>query len=343
MKNNRNWQFRSYRLVWCRMLVVVSIVFVCTASATIAQSPAAKHSGYDENGQYWQYSDQSDSANKSKESSEGSDKSATGQSELGEEPLKRELNWREFLSSQPSTEDDSSFDMTAEEEEMSSTQDLLLGPGRWIYNTRIGKNLAKHQNVDIRRRPMMYWRRFADRPVPPRGTFLFFVFFNSLICLAFKKRVEVASSCVRKSFWKSLFVGFIFVILMGIAARFCFDSALFTPAALLILGIVQLLVLAGLAVSSMTVGTAILNRLGVTTMSVSEAESVSHSAHSFVERLKCKLHYLAPVILSSVLVTLISLIPTLGFLPRMGTRFVMWFCVLGLGALIRTKLGRKPL
>lgn len=343
MKNNQNWQFRNYHLVWCRMLVVVSIVFACTAAAAIAQKSAGTHSGYTENGQFWQYADQSDSANKSKESSELTDKPATAQPEQEVEPLKRELNWRELLSSQPSTNDDNSLDMTAEEEETSSNQELLLGPGRWIYNTRIGRNLAKHQDVDIRKRPMMYWRRFADRPVPPRGTFLFFVFFNSLICLAFKKRVEVASSCVRKSFWKSLFVGFIFVILMGVAARFCFDSALFTPAALLILGIVQLLVLAGLAVSSMTVGTAILNRLGVTTMSVSEAENASHSAHSFVERLKCKLHYLAPVILASVLVTLISLIPTLGFLPRMGTRFVMWFCVLGLGALIRTRLGRKPL
>lgn len=309
MKNSWNWQFRHYHLVLCRMLVVASLVFACTASTAIAQTPPGTQSGNEGNGQFWQYVDSGDSANLLKSVSEGGD----------------------------------CLDMTAEEEELSSNQDLLLGPGRWIYNTRIGKNLAKHQNVDIRRRPMMYWRRFADRPVPPRGTFLFFIFFNSLICLAFKKRVEVASSCVRKSFWKSLFVGFIFVILMGIAARFCFDSALFTPAALLILGIGQLLVLAGLAVSSMTVGTAILNKLGVTTMSVSQTENADQPARSFVEKLKFNLHYLAPVIFSSVLVTLISLIPTLGFLPRMGTRFVMWFCVLGLGALIRTKLGRKPL
>lgn len=219
-------------------------------------------------------------------------------------------------------------------------QDELRGPGRWFFNTRIGQKLARFETGDIRRRPMMYWRRFADRRLPPIGTFLFLLFFNTTICLAFRKRVEVASRCVSKSFWKSLFAGMFFVILMGTGARLCFDSALYTPCALLILGIVELLSLAGLAVASRTVGLALLNKLGYTSHSPA-ADSGLEGAEPAQKQ--SKLAYLAPVFVGTILFTLIALLPGLGPLPRLGTRFVMWFSLLGMGALVRTKLGRKEL
>ncbi len=57
----------------------------------------------------------------------------------------------------------------------------------------------------------------------------------------------------------------IFVVLMASAARFCFDTALYTPCALLILGVVELLSLAvDCTVSSGTVGLALMNKLGYT-------------------------------------------------------------------------------
>lgn len=284
------------------------------------------------------------------------------------ESTRREAFWKDFLSKRKAATDfnaasdnyfrfndsntssyddqqfssgDELFEMMPDDMDSSSQKQELTGPGRWFFGTRIGKHLAHYQTGDIRKRPMMYWRRFADRRVPPVGTFLFFTFFNSLICLVFKKRVSIASSCVRTSFWKSLIFGVAFVILMGSAARLCFDSVIFAPAALLILGVVELLVLGGLAVSSLTVGNALLSKLGVSLYDENEIGDLS--TLSFFERLKAHLHYLAPVILATVLVTFITLIPTIGFLPRMGTRFVMWFSVLGLGALVRTKLGRKQL
>lgn len=219
-------------------------------------------------------------------------------------------------------------------------QDELRGPGRWFFNTRIGQRLARFENGDVRRRPMMYWRRFADRQLPPIRTFLFLLFFNTTICLAFRKRVEVASRCVSMSFWKSLFVGIIFVVLMATGARFCFDSALYTPCALLILGVVELLSLAGLAVSSRTVGLALMNKLGYTTESPAD-HSIDEGASPAQKQ--SKLAYLAPVFVGTILFTLITLLPGLGPLPRLGTRFVMWFSLLGMGALVRTKLGRREL
>ncbi|MBX9950505.1 MAG: hypothetical protein K2Y39_15160 [Candidatus Obscuribacterales bacterium] len=309
------------------MLSAAILVFVVTTASALAQVPDAK-TGYDEGGQFWRYSDSHDAINQKIETTESKDDSSARY---------------EAQNLNAADDDDPSSDLMSDDPD-SDRQGKLLGPGRWFFNTRIGQRLAQFESGDIRKRPMMYWRRFADRRVPPVGTFLFFVFFNSLFCLAFRKRVGVASACVRKSFWKSLFIGMVFVILMGSAARLCFDSVLFAPAALLILGCVELLVLGGLAVSSMTVGTAILNRLGVATSSAHDAdETANNAALSVAEKLKSCLHYLAPVFLATVLVTLIALIPTLGFLPRMGTRFVMWFSVLGLGALVRTRLGRKEL
>ncbi len=239
-----------------------------------------------------------------------------------------------------SASDGETFGLLPGELEPALRQDELRGPGRWFFNTRIGQKLARFENGDIRRRPMMYWRRFADRQLPPIRTFIFLLFFNTTICLAFRKRVEVASRCVSKSFWKSLFVGIIFVVLMATAARFCFDSALYTPCALLILGVVELLSLAGLAVSSRTVGLALMNKLGYTTNSPADLTDDDGAATA---QKQSKLAYLAPVFVGTILFTLIALLPGLGPLPRLGTRFVMWFSLLGMGALVRTKLGRKEL
>ena len=233
------------------------------------------------------------------------------------------------------------LEMLPEDVDSSLRQDELRGPGRWFFNTRIGQRLARFESGDIRKRPMMYWRRFADRRLPPIGTFLFFLFFNTTICLAFRKRVVVASQCVRKSFWKSLFVGALFVILMGTAARLCFDSVLYTPCALLFLGVAEFLSLCGLAVSSRTVGLALLTKLGY--MQTNQVDGIPSDADDPASRRKARLMYLIPVMVGTVLFTLIALIPGLGPLPRLGTRFVMWFALLGLGALVRTKLGRKEL
>lgn len=221
-------------------------------------------------------------------------------------------------------------------------QDELRGPGRWFFNTRIGRRLMRCEQGDIRKRPMMYWRRFADRPLPPIGTFLFFSFFNTVICLAFRNRMDIAIRCVRKSFWKSLFVGGFTVILAGSATRLCFDSLIFTPCALLFLGICEFLALCGLAVSSRTIGLALANKLGFLETNKENGESTEGTADN-AKGQKSMLNYLVPVMVGTILLTLIALIPGFGPLPRLGTRFVMWFAVLGLGALVRTKLGKKEL
>lgn len=204
---------------------------------------------------------------------------------------------------------------------------------RWFFNTRIGQRIAgRLQSTDIRKRPMMYWRRFADRKPAPIATFAFLLFFNTTVCLVFRKRVKIASDCVRRSFWKSLGAGMIFVLVLGTAARLCFDSQLFTPLAIAILAAVQFLGVCGLAVSSRTVGEAILSKFSKKQTSTMETTQ-SHTA----------LTHLAPVFLGTVVFALIVLIPGVGPLPRLGTRFLMWLGLLGLGALVRTKFGRKVL
>ncbi len=325
---------------------------------------AQENSGYDEKGQFWKYADSPQGATeKSLDVGTSTKADAKTKDEIADDPSAKKAKqfWQYEKSdaksenSQPipeyarraaeglteeSSADADTLGLLPGEVEPAIRQDELRGPGRWFFNTRIGQKFARFENGDIRRRPMMYWRRFADRQLPPILTFLFLLFFNTTICLAFRKRMDVASRCVSKSFWKSLFVGVIFVVLMASGARLCFDSALYTPCALLILGVVELLSLAGLAVSSRTVGLALMNKLGYKTNSPADL-TVDDSAA--LTQKQSMLAYLAPVLVGTILFTLIALLPGLGPLPRLGTRFVMWFSLLGMGALVRTKLGRKEL
>ncbi len=288
---------------------------------------AQEKSGYDDKGQFWQYENASQGATEKSVDVDTPIK-VDAETKIGAETKdataddasakKAEQFWQYEKSnaksdeksekSQPVPEyaqraaeglieeaaaDGDTFGLLPGEVEPAFRQDELRGPGRWFFNTRIGQKLARFENGDIRRRPMMYWRRFADRQLPPIRTFIFLLFFNTTICLAFRKRVEVASRCVSKSFWKSLFVGVIFVVLMASGARFCFDSALYTPCALLILGVVELLSLAGLAVSSRTVGLALMNKLGYTTNSPADLTVDDSEAPA---QKQSKLAYLAPVL-----------------------------------------------
>ncbi len=342
---------------------IAAVIVGTFASLLFLSQPvcAQDKPGYDEGGQFFKYADSSTTESgtttesATNESKENLDDKTKDESEakkqywqyadVNQNPAARRRSLQDqaqFADEQTALrETGDPLDVIPDEVELSMRQDELRGPGRWFFNTRIGQQFARFEAGDIRKRPMMYWRRFADRHLPPVGTFLFFFFFNTTFCLAFRKRVEVASRCVSKSFWKSLLVGMLFVILMATGARLCFDSALYTPCALLILGVVQLLSLAGLAVSSRTVGLAVLNKLG---FSKGATEVATDSADAtLTEKLESKFEYLAPVFVGTILFTLIALLPGLGPLPRLGTRFIMWLSLLGLGALVRTKLGRKEL
>jgi len=185
----------------------------------------------------------------------------------------------------------------------------------------------------LRARPLLYWRVFAERPLPPIRAAIFLLFFNLLICFVFKRRIAVASSCIRKSFWKSLGVGIIAVFLMASMTRICHETELLVPLGEFTLSVLQFLCLCGLAASSRTLGHAALQKLKIAQPEDGAEPTV--------------LQYLIWIVVGTILVALVVLIPAVllhnVWFPKLGTRIGMWLSMLGLGALVRTKLGRKEL
>lgn len=185
----------------------------------------------------------------------------------------------------------------------------------------------------LRARPLLYWRAFAERPLPPIRAAISLFFFNLLICFVFKRRVAVASACIRKSFWKSLGVGLIAVFLLASMTRICHETELLVPLGELSLGVLQFLCLCGLATSSRTLGHAALKKLKIAQPEDGAEPTV--------------LQYLIWIVVGTLLVALVVLIPAIVlhnvWFPKLGTRVGMWLSMLGLGALVRTKLGRRDL
>jgi len=203
---------------------------------------------------------------------------------------------------------------------------------RWLKNQQAS---GKLQSLDeLRKRPLLYWRYFAERPPHPARMFFILLLFNFVIGLTLKKRVGVAADCVRKSFWKSIGVGLFCVLLMTTTTRACHDTELLSPLAGLIMGALQFFCICGLVICSRVIGESLLRRLKLAQPKNGEEPS--------------RWQYCTWLLTGTVLVALIAALPPLGLshhmvLPRLGTRIAMWLSLLGFGAMVRTKFGQKQL
>lgn len=187
---------------------------------------------------------------------------------------------------------------------------------------------------ELKKRPLLYWRYHASQPQKPIRNSIFVLFFCLAFNLIFKKRSAIAAECIKRRFWKTLGVGVLCVFLFVTTTRLCYEVELFEPLAELSMAVLQLLCLFGLAVSTRLMGQSILKRFNL----FQPANGTDPTAAQ---------------IMVWTLVG-ISVIAVFNFLPRiplpnghfvapLAPRIGLLFSVLGMGALIRTKLGRKEI
>ncbi|MBI4534200.1 MAG: hypothetical protein HY711_09685 [Candidatus Melainabacteria bacterium] len=220
--------------------------------------------------------------------------------------------------------------------QVESDQFLFPGPTKEIPATTLGEQLkgvplpewlAKQQiGGDLRLKPFLYWRAWAKRPVPVFPAFVFFLLTSMAGWALIPAILEQARSICVTRFWKSLFTGLFTVIVSLVFSRCLFISELGGPLALIVMGVSQLGMLLGLAVSASMVSKLVLTRL-----------RIGHDAGSEVQKLAGELA------VGVGLISLLFLIPGIGDMPRIGTRCVMLFAALGLGGIVQSICSRKDM
>jgi hypothetical protein len=180
----------------------------------------------------------------------------------------------------------------------------------------------------LQRRPLLYFRVWANKPLPPVKSFLFLVFITLVASELMPQRMAVARRAYATAYWRCLWHGIVACLLFLTAARALYFSEIGIPLAIVDIGALEFFLLIGFAVSSTLIGHTLLLTMRLNRTAVSGV----HWSERFV----------APV-LGCLLLSLLLIIPPLGILPRIGVRLIMLLCFLGMGAFFRTGMGTKEL
>ncbi len=183
---------------------------------------------------------------------------------------------------------------------------------------------------DLRRRPLLYFRMWANKPLPLVPSFLFLFFITVVASEIMPARMEVARSYYVSHYWRSLWSGIVACLLFTTSARALFASEIGVPLAVVSLAALEFFVLIGASISTTLIGQTILSVL-----SAKRAPAPATKRH-WAKRLA------APLV-GSLLLSLLLIIPPLGILPRVGIRLIMLLSFLGMGAFFRTGMGTKEM
>ena len=181
--------------------------------------------------------------------------------------------------------------------------------------------IVPHNENERKFRPMLQWRAWANQRQKFLPSLLFLGFFSFLGWWLIPSRLSAAAKECRSDFWKSVGTGILLGVLTVTANRTIFLTEIGWPLGILIAGAFQGAMLAGLAVAVFILGNSVnaLIRL--------------HKLPLIAAKPTCSLN--CDLITGSVLSALILQIPQLGDIPRIGTRLLALFALLGLGALYR--------
>lgn len=170
------------------------------------------------------------------------------------------------------------------------------------------------------RRYALEVRDWANKPKPFLGAFLFSCLVSGLAIAFFPGTVKNARRVCRKHYWKCFGRALLTNISLFMLFRIFIESQLTVPLAILFAGTLELLLVAGLAVSICMIGESLLTKLKFDKIA-------SFSSRPAIRNLL--------IIITGCLVTaLIVQIPDLGKLPRIGVRLIMLIATLGEGGLL---------
>ncbi len=175
-------------------------------------------------------------------------------------------------------------------------------------------------------RPMLQLRYWANQRQHFFPAFAFCLGAASILWIPFGKKLEAAASISRSRFWRSLFVGLMVSMVTLFLAKLFFVSGVGWPAGILTIATLQLAMTGGIVVMTNIIGEAIARVLRLTHVSfIAERPVVQRGVFLFI---------------GSVILAGVILIPGPGKLPPIGTRLIMLFALVGLGALYKSHFDR---
>ncbi|MBS1955370.1 MAG: hypothetical protein JST89_14390 [Cyanobacteria bacterium SZAS-4] len=183
---------------------------------------------------------------------------------------------------------------------------------------------------DLRRRPLLYFRMWANKPLPLVPSFLFLFFITVVASEIMPARMYVARNYYVSHYWRSLWSGIVACLLFVTLARALFASEIGVPLAVVSLAALEFFVLIGASISTTLIGQNILSALSP------KRPPAPDTKRHWAKRLA------APLV-GSLLLSLLLIIPPLGILPRVGIRLIMLLSFLGMGAFFRTGMGTKEM
>lgn len=198
---------------------------------------------------------------------------------------------------------------------------LHLG-ARWRQKLDVAE-LDNIPDSELKERPLLYWRKWANKPLPvvPASIFLWFITLGASLLMPV--RLSAARDACQETFWRSLAFGLLTTFIGLALARLLFISEIGVPLAVLILGCVELLFLLGFVIVATLIGERIARRFGWLRAARPRVTSI----------IVCTI---GVVILGCILA-----IPGVGRLPPLGVRLVTLLCALGIGAFVKVTFTRR--
>lgn len=174
---------------------------------------------------------------------------------------------------------------------------------------------------NVRHFPVLYWRLWADKPQDPFIAFLILMAVSNLVWFLLPKSLTGAAQALGRNFWSSFAHGLVALCGTLLAIRVLFMSVVGSPVSYFLIAAIETGFFLGVSISGLVMGRAILHKLNLLK---SEEKNTA----------KERALYLA---CGMAILSLMLLIPELGEIPRLGTRLVSLYCILGMGALIHSK------
>jgi hypothetical protein len=172
-------------------------------------------------------------------------------------------------------------------------------------------------------RPMVQWFYWANQRHPFGQAVGFLLLSNVVVWALLPERLRRAETEVREKFWRSFGYGVLVGAIAVLFMRTCFLTMIGWPLGILVGGALLFAALCGLAVTTSVLGRSITALLRIDKLK------------PMVER--PDMLRLTQILVGVIVCALLLQIGGAGDLPKIGTRLVALFAILGIGALFRTR------
>lgn len=172
-------------------------------------------------------------------------------------------------------------------------------------------------------RPMVQWFYWANQRHPFGQAVGFLLLSNVIVWALLPARLRRAEFEVRRSFWKSFGFGLLVGVIAVLFMRACFLTMIGWPLGVMVGGALLFASLCGLAVTSSVIGRSLTALLRIDKL------------QAMVKR--PDMLRLTQILFGVIVCALLLQIGGAASLPKVGTRLLALFAILGVGALFRTR------